>query len=125
MDPLAYTILQVCLVILGSVLGFLLFFFALAWKMDQILKSMRLENVDYRELVRILEDLKIAKLKKVHPKYGDNLKYSLQQHFRHLFSEVEELKEAVKQNDKEKIIEELVDISNMCDLTYRKITKEQ
>jgi len=67
---------------------------------------------DLQKIVKILRTRKYSKLVKVAEKYGNHLQY---------FSEVEELKEAIKQNNKEKIIEELIDISNMCDLTYDKI----
>jgi len=81
-------------------------------------------NLKYGNLHKIpsiLVSKKYRKLKEVAPKYGNHLQYSLESHFQHLFSEVEELKEAIKQGDTDMIIDELVDISNMCDLTYRKL----
>ena len=83
-----------------------------------------LRNLKYGNLKKIVNQLitrKYHKLIKVSEKYGNHLQYSLEQHFQHLFSEVEELKAAIKQKDINKIIEKLVDISNMCDLTYDKI----
>jgi len=76
---------------------------------------------DLQRIVKILQSKKYHKLIKVAEKYGNHLQYSLEQHFQHLFSEVEELKQAIEENDINKIIEELVDLSNMCDLTYDKI----
>jgi len=85
-------------------------------------------NLKYGNLHKIASTLvpkKYRKLKEVAPKYGNHLQYSLESHFQHLFSEVEELKEAIKQGDTDMIIDELVDISNMCDLIYDKIRHMQ
>jgi len=95
------------------------------WKYHYFRNGIR--NFKYGDLnliTKALRSRKYIKLIKVAEKYGNHLKYSLEQHVHHLLSEVEEFKEAYRQNDREKMIEELVDISNMCDLIYDKIRKE-
>lgn len=81
-------------------------------------------KLHHPEIYRIASSLyakKVRKLFKVLDKHGDHNQYSLEQHIQHLLNEVEEFKEAYKQNDIPKMIEKLIDISSMCDLTYDKI----
>ena len=86
------------------------------------LKMLKFPDV-YR-VVRLLQSKKAMKMLKVSEKYGDHLKYPLKRHVLHLLDEVAEFILAYLDNDKEKMIEELTDISNMCDLTYDKIRQE-
>jgi len=87
-----------------------------------------LRNLRHPEVYRIanlLYSRKIKKLFKVMEKYRDHLQYPLEQHVQHLLSEVEEFKEAYEQNDIPEMIEELIDISSMCDLIYDKLKHEK
>ena len=82
-----------------------------------------LHHPEIYRLAKTLYARKVRKLFKVLDKYGDHLQYPLKRHVEHLMEEFSEFLLAYLSNDKEKMIEELIDISNMCDLTYDKIRR--
>lgn len=54
-------------------------------------------------------------------KYGHHLQYSIWSLIEHLAEEIIELCEAYKQEDKEKMKEECIDVSNLVDMIYDSI----